>query len=113
MRKLLLAGAAVIGSVGVASAQTTTTTTTTAMPMPMSAMGMPSQPAPYLGGNNAIDQDGGAMSSPSASAPAPGSMTIHLNGRVWGYFGFGGGSGYVYHAPGTSGAAAKLNPMQY
>ncbi len=96
MRKLLLAGVAVVGSLGYANAQTTTTTTTTttAAPLPMSNLGYPSQPSSYLGGNNGINQDGGPMSA-GAQNPVPGSMVIHLNGRVWAYAGFGGGSGFV------------------
>jgi predicted porin len=111
MRKLLLAGVAVVGSMGLANAQTTTTNTTTTAPLPMGVMGMPAAPSTYLGGNNAINQDGGPMSA-GASNPTPGSMVIHLNGRIWAYAGFGGGSGYVYSAsPGEP--AAKLNPMQW
>ena len=96
MRRLLLAGVAVVGSMGLANAQTTTTTTTTTAPapLPMSNVGYPQQPSAYLGGNNGINQDGGPMSA-GAQNPTPGSMVIHLNGRVWAYAGFGGGSGFI------------------
>ena len=83
MRKLLLASAATVGLVGTAVAQTP--------PAPTEMLGIPSQPSTYLGGNNALNSDGGPL--PSAPyAPTPGTMTIHLNGRVWGYFGVQGGS---------------------
>ena len=83
MRKLLLASAATVGLVGTAVAQTP--------PAPTEMLGIPSQPSTYLGGNNALNSDGGPLPS-SPSAPTPGTMTIHLNGRVWGYFGVQGGS---------------------
>jgi hypothetical protein len=114
MRKYLLAGAAMIGSIGVASAQTPTTTTTLP-PAPLSP-GIPTQPSVYLGGNNILNEDGTGFGG-SSSAPTPGSFVVHLNFRVWGYVGFGGGSGYI-----NSGAAAantgtagtfKLAPAQF
>ena len=116
MRKLLLAGVAVIGSVGLANAQTTTTTTTTTAapaPLPMSNLGYPQQPSSYLGGNNANNQDGSALVA-GPQSPTPGSMVIHLQGRVWAYAGFGGGSGYI-NTKTVDGVTttAKLNPMQF
>jgi hypothetical protein len=67
-------------------------------------LGIPSQPSTYLGGNNALNSDGGPL--PSAPyAPTPGTMTIHLNGRVWGYFGVQGGSS-------SDVAGNKVNPYQ-
>jgi len=92
MRKLLLTGTALMGSIGLAVAQTPAPAP---MPLPMGVSGIPAAPSIYLGGNNGINQDGGPMSA-GASNPTPGSMVVHLNGRVWGYAGFGGGSGYVY-----------------
>jgi predicted porin len=106
MRKYLLAGAAMIGSIGVASAQTT------ALPPAYVSPGTPSQPSAYLGGNNVLNSDGGAGFLGSKSAPTPGSMTIHLNFRIWGYMGFGGGSGYVSSVPET-GDVYKLAPEQF
>ena len=83
MRKFLLASAATLGATvgltGVASAQMTGGTPG---PMPMGVMSMPVQPPPYLGGNNSLNSDGSALPS-SPVAPTPGSMVIHLNGRVW------------------------------
>jgi hypothetical protein len=97
MRKLLLASAATVGLVGTAVAQTP--------PAPTEMLGIPSQPSTYLGGNNSLNSDGGPL--PTAPyAPTPGTMTIHLNGRVWGYFGGGGGSSYVVNGN-------KLAPIQY
>ena len=86
MRKLLLASAATVGLVGTAVAQTP--------PVPTEMLGVPSQPSTYLGGNNSLNSDGSALPS-SPSAPTPGTMTVHLNGRVWGYFGVQGGSSSV------------------
>ena len=96
MRNLLLASAATVGLVGSAVAQTP--------PAPTEMLGIPSQPSTYLGGNNALNSDGGPL--PSAPyAPTPGTMTIHLNGRVWGYFGVQGGSS-------SDVAGNKVNPYQ-
>ena len=83
MRKLLLASAATVGLVGTAVAQTP--------PAPTEMLGIPSQPSTYLGGNNALNSSGAQL--PKAPyAPTPGTMTIHLNGRVWAYLGVQGGS---------------------
>ena len=60
MRKLLLAGVAVIGPVGLASAQTTPA------PMPMAPLGYPTQPSSFLGGNNSLNSSGAAL--PAARA---------------------------------------------
>ena len=96
MRKLLLASAATVGLVGTAVAQTP--------PAPTEMLGIPSQPSTYLGGNNSLNSDGGALPA-SPSTPTPGTMTIHLNGRVWGYLGVQGGSSSVV-------AGNKVNPEQ-
>ena len=74
MRKLLLAGVAVIGPVGLASAQTTPA------PMPMAPLGNVTAPSAFLGGNNKFNSDGSGGTA--AGAPTPGSFVIHLNGRV-------------------------------
>ena len=96
MRKLLLASAATVGLVGTAMAQTP--------PAPTEMLGIPSQPSVYLGGNNALNSDGGPL--PTAPyTPTPGTMTIHLNGRVWGYFGVQGGTSSDF-------AGNKVNPYQ-
>jgi predicted porin len=97
MRKLLLASAATVGLVGTAVAQAT--------PAPTEMLGIPSQPSTYLGGNNSLNSDGGPLPS-SPSAPTPGTMTIHLNGRVWGYLGVQGGTSSVN-------AGNKVNPEQF
>ncbi len=97
MRKLLLASAATVGLVGTAMAQTP--------PAPTEMLGIPSQPSTYLGGNNSLNSDGGPLPS-SPSAPTPGTMTIHLNGRVWGYLGVQGGSASNFQGN-------KVNPEQF
>lgn len=96
MRKLLLAGTALIGSVAVAAAQTPT--------MPYPGGGFPTAPGAYLGGNNSFDNGVGPLTGPSA--PTPGTVTVHLNGRVWGYLQIGGGSAYSYNGN-------KVAPEQY
>jgi Gram-negative porin len=116
MRKLLLAGVAVVGSMGLAHAQTTTTITTTAAPLPLAPTeGYPAAPTGYLGGNNNINQDGGPMAA-GAQNPTPGSVVIHLNGRVWAYASLAGGSGFVNTvtttvAGHTVTTTNKLNPQ--
>ena len=96
MRKLLLASAATVGLVGTAMAQTP--------PAPTEMLGIPSQPSAYLGGNNSLNSDGSALPA-SPQTPTPGTMTIHLNGRVWGYVGVQGGSSSGF-------AGNKVNPEQ-
>ena len=103
MRELLLAGTATIGLIGAAAAQTTAVQTQP--PPPIGIMGVPVAPSTYLGGNNSLNSDGGPLPS-SPAAPTPGTMTIHMNGRVWGYVGVQGGSGSVV-------AGNKLAPEQF
>ena len=97
MRKLLLASAATVGLAGTAMAQTP--------PAPTEMLGIPSQPSTYLGGNNALNWDGGPQPS-AAYAPTPGTMVVHFNGRLWGYFGVQGGSSSVV-------AGNKVAPDQF
>ena len=97
MRKLLLASAATVGLVGTAVAQTP--------PAPTEMLGIPSQPSTYLGGNNSLNSDGSALPA-APNTPTPGTMTIHLNGRVWGYLGVQGGSS-------SSVGGNKVNPEQF
>ena len=104
MRKLLLASAATVGMVGAAAAQTTVVQTQ-APPAPIGVMGIPSQPSSYLGGNNSLNSDGSALPV-SPNTPTPGTMTIHMNGRVWGYLGVQGGSS-------SSVGGNKVNPEQF
>jgi predicted porin len=90
MRTFLLASAAAVGLAGTAAAQAPAPA---AAPLPVGVNGVPAAPTTYLGGNNVLNQDGGALPQ-SPSTPTPGSMVVHINGRVWGYLGVGGGSGY-------------------
>ena len=102
MRKLLLASAATVGLVGTAVAQTP--------PAPTEMLGIPSQPSTYLGGNNSLNSDGGALPA-GPTTPTPGTMTIHLNGRVWGYVGVQGGSSSSRRwQQGEPGAVHRLLP---
>jgi hypothetical protein len=78
MRASLLAGAAAVGLGGAAAAQTPTTASA---PVPAGVMGVPTPPLPYLGGNNPNVAAGTAL--PGPTAPVPGSVVIHLNGRIW------------------------------
>jgi len=119
MRKLLLASAATLsvsaGTAGIASAQTQTITTTP----PRGVMGMPAQPQPQLGGNNRLNSDG---SAPPENMVAPGTVTIHLNGRINWYGYVSGGNGYSVATPaapggnptanGIVGAAGGVNKLQ-
>jgi predicted porin len=100
MRKLLLASAATVGMIGTAAAQAPM-----AAPVPTEMLGVPSQPSTYLGGNNSLNQDGGPMAQ-GPSTPTPGTMVVHLNGRVWGYLGVQGGTASVI-------GGNKLAPEQF
>ena len=110
MRKLLLASAATVGLVGTAAAQTTVVQTQA--PTPVGVMGVPAAPSAYLGGNNSLNSDGSALQA-GPNTPTPGTMTIHMNGRVWGYFGVQGGSSSVV-SPAAAGSGSisggKTNP---
>jgi len=117
MRKLLLASAATlsaaVGVTGIAAAQTQTVTTAPAA-FPVGVMGVPAQPQPQLGGNNRLNSDG---APPPANMVAPGSVTLHFNGRINWYGYVAGGSGYTNtvtvpnpNGPGTVSATNKLNP---
>lgn len=88
MRKLLLAGVAVFGSVGLASAQTPA-------PMPMAPLGNVTAPTSFLGGNNSNNSQG-APAAAGPTAPTPGSFVVHLNGRIAMYASVAGGDGYNY-----------------
>lgn len=99
MRKLLLAGAAFVGSVGVAAAQT-------AMPM-APTQGMQTQYNTILAGNNQNNSDGSPLKD-NANSPTPGSVVIHINGRVNFYATAMGSSVNTYPATG-----AKLAPQQF
>ncbi len=88
MRKLLLTSAAVLGvSVGLTDVPAMAQGT-----MPMApTQGMPAQPGPFLGGNNMLNSEGGPLPK-SPMAPVPGSIVVHLNGRVNSYASLSGSS---------------------
>ena len=54
-------------------------------------LGIPVRPSTYLGGHNMMNQDGDFPPS-SPMATTPGTMVVHLNGRVWGFLGLEGSS---------------------
>src|SRR5271165_984939 len=90
MRKLLLAGTAVVGSVGLACAQTTPA------PIPMQSLqGSISNYNGIQAGNNNQNSDG-STPAPGPFTPTPGTVVIHLNARVNTYAAVGGGSFFNY-----------------
>jgi predicted porin len=101
MRKLLLTGTALMGSIGLAAAQAPA-------PMPMGVLGVAGAPTTYLGGNNLNNADG-SVPPPGPTVPTPGTMVVHLNGAIWGYAAFGGGSGFT----GTGTGGNKLMGFQF
>jgi outer membrane protein OmpU len=119
MRKLLLASAATLGAVswlGTADAQTATTMTLQPVPsqgqVPMAPAASP--PASAFTPNNTT----GAMSPGSTANPTPGSVVVHINGRVvveyWGSWtsvdkgtAAGGNLGYKV-SPNNMGTYARL-----
>lgn len=107
MRKLLLASAAtIVGMAGSAWAQAPAP----AAPLPVGVLGQPAAPTAYLGGNNPNNWDGNAR-VPGPTTPTPGTMVVHLNARVWGYFGVEGSSATVART-GPGGGFNKLQPEQ-
>src|SRR3979409_423172 len=72
MRKLLLAGAAILGTAGGSWAQTYPRQGTRALPW-----------TNFYGANSNINANGTAQPG-GAKLPDPGTVVIHLNGRVWG-----------------------------
>jgi hypothetical protein len=88
MRKILLASAATLGMVGTAGAQPVATTAPTAW----GVNGTPIAPQPFLGGNNLLNSNG-ATPPDGPTTPTPGTVVIHLNGRVWFYVSVNGNGG--------------------
>jgi hypothetical protein len=72
MRKILLAGAAILGTAGSAGAQTYQSQGTQALPWKS-----------FYGANTNINANGTAQPG-GVRLPDPGTVVIHLNGRVWG-----------------------------
>ena len=73
MQIFLLAGAAIAGLAGAASAQEPT-----AASLPVGLLGVPTAPSTFLGGNNIFNQDGGPMPQGS-STPKHGTSGVHPN----------------------------------
>src|ERR1700749_1277863 len=71
MRKILLAGAAILGTAGGSWAQTYQSQGTQALPW-----------TNFYGPNTNINANGTAQPG-GVKLPAPGTVVIHLNGRVW------------------------------
>src|SRR6201986_3871119 len=71
MRKILLASAAILGTAGGSWAQTWQSQGTQALPW-----------TNFYGANNNINANGTAQPG-GAKLPDPGTVVIHLNGRVW------------------------------
>ena len=88
MRKWLLVSATSVGLMGTAAAQAPAPATP---PLPRGLLGVPVQPSTYLGGHNMMNQDGAEL-PPSPVTPPPGSMVIHLNGRMLTFVGVEGSS---------------------
>ena len=88
MRKWLLASAINVGWVAAAAAQTTPNDTSL---LPRGMLGIPVQPSTYLGGHNMMNQDGAEL-PPSPIKPPPGTMVVHINGRILTFFGVEGSS---------------------
>ena len=88
MRKWLLLSATSVGLMGTAAAQAPAPATP---PLPRGLLGVPTQPSTYLGGHNMMNQDGAEL-PPSPVTPPPGTMVVHLNGRMLTFFGVEGSS---------------------
>ena len=88
MRKWLLASAIKVGWMAAAAAQTTPNDTPL---LPRGMLGIPVQPSTYLGGHNMMNQDGAEL-PPSPIKPPPGTMVVHINGRMLTFFGVEGSS---------------------
>jgi hypothetical protein len=88
MRRWLLASAIKVGWVAAAAAQTTPNDNPL---LPRGMLGIPVQPSTYLGGHNMMNQDGAEL-PPSPIKPPPGTMVVHINGRMLTFFGVEGSS---------------------
>jgi hypothetical protein len=88
MRKWLLVSGTSVGLMGTAAAQAPAPATP---PLPRGLLGVPTQPSTYLGGHNMMNQDGAEL-PPSPVTPPPGTMVVHLNGRMLTFFGVEGSS---------------------
>ncbi|MBV9249990.1 MAG: porin [Acetobacteraceae bacterium] len=117
MRKLLLASAATIGAAGftAAHAQPATPMPATTMPVTESQGMIATQPAasPPAGANNNNNTTAAATPGPVAN-PTPGSVVVHINGRVFtGLYASWGSLDSVHGVAGgtAAGAQFKINPL--
>jgi hypothetical protein len=100
MRKILLAGAAILGTAGGSWAQTYQSQGTQALPW-----------TNFYGANSNINANGTAQPG-GVKLPDPGTVVIHLNGRVWGDVDLSYSSlANVSAAAGSSGVRYKSNPI--
>ena len=100
MRKILLAGAAILGTAGGSWAQTYQSQGTQALPW-----------TNFYGANTNINANGTAQPG-GVKLPDPGTVVIHLNGRVWGDVDLSYSSlANVSAAAGSSGVRYKSNPI--
>ncbi len=100
MRKILLAGAAILGTAGGSWAQTYQSQGTQALPW-----------TNFYGANTNINANGTAQPG-GVKLPDPGTVVIHLNGRVWGDVDLSWSSlANIPAAAGTAGVRYKSNPI--
>jgi outer membrane protein OmpU len=102
MRKILLAGAAILGTAGGSWAQTATYQSQGSQALPWTN---------FYGANTNINANGTAQPG-GAKLPDPGTVVIHLNGRVWADVDLSYSSlANVSAAAGSSGVRYKSNPI--
>jgi hypothetical protein len=100
MRKILLAGAAILGTAGGSWAQTYQSQGTQSLPW-----------TNFYGANTNINSNGTAQPG-GVKLPDPGTVVIHLNGRVWGDVNLSYSSlANISAAAGASGVRYKSNPI--
>jgi Gram-negative porin len=100
MRKLLLAGAAILGTAGGSWAQTYQSQGTQALPW-----------TNFYGANSNINANGTAQPG-GVKLPDPGTVVIHLNGRVWADVDLSWSSlANIPARAGASGVGYKSNPI--
>jgi hypothetical protein len=99
MRKILLAGAAILGTTGGSWAQTYQSQGTQALPW-----------TNFYGANSNINANGTAQPG-GVKLPDPGTVVIHLNGRVYADVDLSWSSLANIHAPANGSVTYKSNPI--